>query len=88
MRWVRRTRIDGDSWTLAEVPLGEESEKYVVRVRQGGAIVREITVSEPQWVYSAAMQGEDGIAPPARIEVAQVSARYGPGLFAGLDVPA
>lgn len=88
VRWVRRTRIDGDSWALAEVPLGEESERYLVRVRRGGAIVRETTVSEPHWLYSASMQTEDGHAMPLRIEVAQVSARYGPGLFAGTDVPA
>ena len=85
--WIRRTRIDGDAWDLAEVPLGEASEAYVVRVRQGAAILREETVTAPGWSYSAAAQTSDGVAPGDTIEVAQVSERYGPGLFAAVPVP-
>ena len=32
LAWLRRTRSDGDSWDLEEVPLGEESEAYVVQI--------------------------------------------------------
>ena len=85
--WIRRTRIDGDAWDLAEVPLGEASEAYVVRVRQGASILREETVTAPAWSYSAAAQTSDGVAPGDTIEVAQVSERYGPGLFAAVPVP-
>lgn len=88
LRWVRRTRIDGDSWDLPEVPLGEETETYLVRVLQGGAVLRQAHVATPAWVYTATEQAADGLALPARIEVAQVSARYGPGLFAALDLEA
>ena len=35
VRWIRRTRIDGDGWDLDEVPLSEESERYLIRVIQG-----------------------------------------------------
>ncbi|MFV2003068.1 MAG: host specificity protein, partial [Paracoccaceae bacterium] len=28
LSWVRRTRIDGDNWVSADVPLGEDSESY------------------------------------------------------------
>ncbi|MEO6299624.1 MAG: glycoside hydrolase/phage tail family protein, partial [Paracoccaceae bacterium] len=30
--WLRRTRIEGDSWMSGDVPLGEDSERYLVQV--------------------------------------------------------
>ena len=33
--WIRRTRIDGDGWELADVPLGEEREAYEIEVIAG-----------------------------------------------------
>ncbi len=84
--WVRRTRIDGDSWQSAEVPLGEDSEQYLLRVRQGTAIKREVTLSAPGWTYAASAQAADGVSAPFTVEVAQVSASFGPGLFRALEV--
>ena len=86
-RWIRRTRIDGDGWDLSEVPLGEESEAYRVRVLQGGDLLREVAVTGPAWSYPAAQQAADGVTAGAVIEVAQVSARYGPGLPARAVLP-
>ncbi|MDR5651794.1 baseplate multidomain protein megatron [Ruixingdingia sedimenti] len=83
--WVRRTRIDGDSWASEEVPLGEAAESYRIRVLKAGAIRREVTVSAPEWTYGAAMRAADGIAGLWRVEVAQVSDRFGPGPFTGMD---
>ena len=88
LNWIRRTRIDGDSWDLAEVPLGEESETYLLRVRQGTAVLREVTLGAPGWSYAAVQQEADGAVAGDVIEVAQVSARYGPGLFAQVVIPA
>ena len=79
LSWIRRTRIDGDSWDLAEVPLGEDSESYVVRVMRGRAVLREVTVSHPSWTYGVAAQSSDGAIGGETLEVAQVSARFGPG---------
>ncbi len=79
--WIRRTRIDGDDWDGIEVPLGEESEAYLVRVKKDGAIIRENSVESPMWTYDAAMQAADNVVFPAEIEVAQISARFGPGLW-------
>ena len=79
LSWIRRSRIDGDSWDLPEVPLGEESEAYRIRVLTGSTLLREDTAAVPQWSYSAAHQAADGFGPGARIEVAQISARYGAG---------
>ncbi len=79
LTWIRRTRIDGDSWDLSEVPLGEESEAYRIRVLSGATVLREETSASPQWSYSAASQAADGVSAGDRLEVAQLSARYGAG---------
>ncbi len=82
LNWVRRTRIDGDNWDLPDVPLGEAFEAYVLRVMQAGALLLEASVGAPGWIYTAADQAADGVAPPFDIEVAQISERFGPGHFA------
>lgn len=87
LSWIRRTRLDGDSWDLPEVPLGEESELYRVRVMRGQTVLREATVTTPGWSYAEAEQTADALAPGDRFEVAQVSARYGAGLAAVMAVP-
>ncbi|WP_458325926.1 baseplate multidomain protein megatron [Roseobacter sp. A03A-229] len=78
--WVRRTRQDGDGWDVPDVPLGEESEAYSVRVLQGETVVREVTVAAPQWQYTVADQLADGATGEVELEVSQISAAYGPGL--------
>ncbi|MFK7754230.1 MAG: glycoside hydrolase TIM-barrel-like domain-containing protein [Sedimentitalea sp.] len=84
--WVRRTRVEGDSWDLSDVPLGEEFEQYLIRVVSDGAVVRELSVVTSNWVYTAAQQAADGLGVSVEIQVAQVSARFGAGLFARLVV--
>ncbi|MFC6687780.1 baseplate multidomain protein megatron [Jhaorihella thermophila] len=86
LRWIRRTRIDGDSWDVPEVPLGEESERYLVRVMRGGTVLREAEVSAPGWTWAAADRAADLAGGPVTLRVAQVSARFGPGPFAELVV--
>jgi hypothetical protein len=84
--WVRRTRIDGDSWQSVDVPLGEESEAYVLRVLKGGSILREVQVSGPVWTYPDALQAADAIAGTFEIAVAQVSVRFGIGPFERIEL--
>ncbi|HGG06648.1 MAG TPA: host specificity protein [Aliiroseovarius sp.] len=86
LTWIRRTRIDGDSWQSVEVPLGEDIESYLIRVMDGPAVIREETVPVPAWTYAAADQAADGLAAPFSVLVAQVSASFGPGLFRRLEV--
>lgn len=88
LRWVRRTRIDGDSWQSQEVPLGEDRESYAVRVIRNDAVVRSETVTAPAWVYTAAARSADAVTGLYRIEVAQVSDRFGPGPFRALTFTA
>jgi hypothetical protein len=83
---VRRTRIGGDRWDTPEVPLGEEAESYVLRVMQGADVLREEITNTPEWTYSSAAQAQDGLVGPFTLQVAQVSALYGAGVFARLEV--
>ena len=79
LSWIRCTRIDGDIWDGVEVPLGEDSESYLVRVFKDGVLVREETVQDPAWTYSAAdVASEIGIG-AYEVSVAQISARFGAG---------
>jgi hypothetical protein len=79
VKWVRRTRIDGDSWEVYEVPLGEERELYRVQVWAGGVLLREEEVAAPTWSYPVALQTADGVTAPFEIDVAQISDRFGAG---------
>ncbi len=79
--WLRRTRIDGDNWNAPDVPIGEEAETYLVKVWREGAVVREETVSSTRYAYLAADQAADGGSTAIDFDVAQVSARFGPGPF-------
>ncbi len=88
IRWIRRTRIDGDRWETPDVPLGEESEQYIVRVLSGVALLREDIVTAPHWTYTAAAKSADGVSGGYEVQVAQISAKFGAGVFASLDIPA
>ena len=88
LTWKRRTRLDGDSWQSTEVPLAEESEAYMVRVIQASSIVAEHTVTQSQFIYTAAMRVADGVSGVFQVAVAQVSASFGPGPLRLLDIVA
>ncbi len=75
--WTRRTRVDGDSWQAAEVPLGEEREAYRLRVLSGPNTLRTVETATPFWTYAAAQRAADG--PGVTILVAQLSDRFGAG---------
>jgi len=77
--WIRRSRKGGDLWRSGDVPLGELSERYRVRVYRGPALLREVEVTDPNWAYTAAMQAIDGAGNELEFRVAQISDAYGPG---------
>ena len=81
LTWRRRTRIEGDNWQQTEVPLGEDTEAYLVRVMAGATIVAEYEEFQPSFIYSASAQTADGLSGAFNIAVAQVSLRFGPGPF-------
>lgn len=86
LSWRRRTRIDGDGWQVVDVPLGEESEAYQLRILQGATILAEYITSSAMFTYSAALRASDGVTGPFRVEVAQISQRFGPGPFRHIGV--
>ena len=77
--WIRRTRIDGDPWADLDVPLGEDTEAYLIQSIVAGETVRVETVQEPYWDYTNAMLDEDGVTAAFSIRVSQVSDRFGAG---------
>jgi len=78
--WIRRTRIDGDSW-VGEVPLGEDSEQYIVDILSGATVVRTLNTASPAALYAAADEIADfGAAQTTlTIRVTQLSATVGAG---------
>ncbi len=86
LSWIRRTRLDGDRWDLAEVPLGETSESYLLRVEAGGDVLRELTLPEPNFVYPQGLRTADGLPASYSVGVAQISDRFGPGPFKRIDI--
>ncbi|WP_281971928.1 baseplate multidomain protein megatron [Ruegeria faecimaris] len=84
--WVRRTRLDGDDWSGLDVPLNEETEAYLVQVRQNGSLIREEVVAQPDWHYTSSMKATDTVTGSYEVSVSQISAAYGPGLPVRLQV--
>jgi hypothetical protein len=82
--WIRRTRVGGDPWEPAEVPLGEASEAYRVEILDGAEVIRTIETTAPLATYAAADQTGDfgGLPDAIAVRIAQVSASEGPGITA------
>ena len=76
--WVRRSRIDADTW-VGSVPLGEAQELYRVTVLAGGSLRREADVTSPEWLYGAAELSSDAALGEVTVMVSQISDRWGPG---------
>jgi len=74
LRWVRRSRF-GWAWPeVAEVPLGEEHEAYVLQVTANGDVLREWEVGAPVATYLAAERAGDLVAGapwPLRLAIRQ-----------------
>jgi hypothetical protein len=69
--WVRRSRA-GWTWISgSDTALGEEQELYRVTIA-AGALTRVAETTTPAFVYLAAAQAADGIAPPLLVEVVQL----------------
>ena len=79
--WIRRTRDSGDSWDLAEVPMGEANETYQLQIMRNGAVQRTVTTTSPNYLYAAADAVADfGTLPTSfSARITQVSTTFGPG---------
>jgi hypothetical protein len=83
LTWIRRTRVNGDSWS-GEVPLGEQSEAYEVDILDGMDVLRTLSASQPSVLYAAADELADFGAPQSSlsVRVVQLSATVGRGFAA------
>lgn len=79
--WLRRTRWGGDSWKTADVPLGEDSERYEVDIVDGGVVRRTLSATVPAVAYGAAEQTLDfgGLQSSVELRVYQLSDVAGRG---------
>lgn len=72
LSWIRRSRIGGDNWAATAIPLGEASESYqVISYDSAGTALDTQMVTTPAASVAAASV--------SRVEVAQISALFGPG---------
>jgi hypothetical protein len=79
--WIRRGRVDADSWDLAEIPLGEASELYQIDFLDGANLKRSLQVSTPGYLYPTSDVTADFAGWPSAVtvRVAQLSATFGVG---------
>ncbi len=81
LSWIRRSRVGGDWMDNADVPLGENFERYDVEILNGGAVVRTLTSDVSEVIYSASSQIEDFGSAQAILDVRifQISDNIGRG---------
>ncbi|WP_411958001.1 baseplate multidomain protein megatron [Paracoccus homiensis] len=79
--WIRRTRLDGDSWDGADVPLGETRERYLLRLTRGGKTLHEVQLSASDYTAPADVWASARAGGSFQVEVAQLSDQFGAGPF-------
>lgn len=86
--WIRRARFGADDWVSAEVPLGEDSERYQVRIQTHDSVHHSEAVDAAALDISITdLESWIGSPLPAfEVDVRQVSARYGPGAASRLTI--
>lgn len=67
LTWIRRSRIDADNWLPADIPLGEERERYLIEILDGPSVLRTAEVDAPEWLYPAADELADFGTPRGQI---------------------
>jgi hypothetical protein len=79
--WLRRTRRNGDSWEVVDVPLAEDAERYEIEILKDGAAVRTLTSTQSSLLYGNAEEAADFGEPQSllNLRIAQMSAVAGRG---------
>src|SRR3546814_10747834 len=76
--WTRRSRA-GWAWhDFVDAPLGEEFERYRLRVLAGGAVLRTVVIESCTFSYDAALASADTAAAggePLLMEIVQLGSR-------------
>lgn len=86
-RWIRRTRLNGDSWEGYDVPLNEELELYKFVVKsENGAVLMTRTLNETNFSYTLDHRFLNGVSGRYSVEVSQISLLYGSGSIKTLNI--
>jgi hypothetical protein len=67
--FLRRSRLNSDSWEIAAVPVSEATEAYEIEILSGGIPVRLLTSTTPSVVYASADEIADFGTQQGMIEV-------------------
>ncbi|WP_295044390.1 glycoside hydrolase TIM-barrel-like domain-containing protein [uncultured Paracoccus sp.] len=81
LTWIRRSRVEGDGWDGADIPLGEVRERYRICLLRDGIVLHQADVgvqeyTVPEQVWTTTLQGGAFV-----VAVAQLSDQFGPGPF-------
>ncbi len=89
LSWVRRTRIGGDTWETAEVPLGEAQESYQLEILKNGTPIRIVIVFACGYTYSSIDELADfgSQQTTLTIRIRQISSDIGPGSALNATIP-
>jgi len=86
LHWIRRGRVDADSWMGGDIPLGEDMEAYRIEIWQADALVRSVDVQTPSWTYPNAARLAEVGTNNFELRIAMLSARIGAGDFASIEI--
>lgn len=88
--FIRRSRVESDTWENVEVPLGEAAEKYEIEIISAGNPVRTVALGTTSFTYESADEITDFGSVQTQIDVRifQISETMGRGIpFSGtLDI--
>jgi hypothetical protein len=81
LQWVRRARVNADSWGVAEIPLDESEESYEIEILSGVTVKRVLTATGPTVLYPAALEFADfgGQQTSLSVRIFQMSVSVGRG---------
>ncbi|HET7411769.1 MAG TPA: hypothetical protein VFJ18_03820, partial [Pararhizobium sp.] len=82
LSWIRRGRINADSWLGPDIPLDEPQERYRVEIMDGEIVKRSAEVTVPAFTYAAADEAADfgGPQEALSVRVRQLGGRISDGL--------
>lgn len=89
IKWVRRGRINADSWLGLEIPLGEAFEQYIVDILDDGDLpISRFEMDQPELLLTTSMLNDLFGGQPASLSVriAQMSERVGEGIPAFAEI--
>jgi hypothetical protein len=79
INWKRRTRYQGDSWNVEDIPLNEEFEQYRIQIMDGSTVLRTIEQEASTYTYAAADQTTDfgGLQTQLKVSIEQYGSDFG-----------